>query len=204
VAFKTFTSGSVLTASDVNTYLAKQAVIVCTSATRPASPPQGMTIYETDTNKLLAYTTATTGWVPPWNLPWGVQYATTVASSTSLSTNSETDIAGLTAITWTAVANRRYRTTVTVPVYQQTTATSVTTALKITDTSNVVKGQANWGSLPIGDFNFTAVAYETGLASGSVTRKARMITTAGTGNVAGASVPLIAIVEDLGPTTNPA
>lgn len=71
MAFKTFVAGAVLTASDVNTYLAKQAVIVCTSTTRPTSPPEGMTIYETDTDKLLSYTTATTGWVPPWNMPWG-------------------------------------------------------------------------------------------------------------------------------------
>jgi hypothetical protein len=204
VAFKTFTAGAVLTASDVNTYLAKQAVVVCTSTTRPSSPPEGMTIYETDTDKMLTYTTATTGWVPPWNLPWGVQYAAAVSSSTSLATNTETDVTGLTAITWTAVANRRYRTTVTIPIYQQLTTTSTTTALKITDTSNVVKGQANWSGLPVGDFNFAVVAYETGLVAGSVTRKARMITTAGTGSVAGASVSLIAIVEDLGPSGAPA
>jgi hypothetical protein len=56
MAFKTFTAGSVLTASGVNTYLAKQAVIVCTSGTRPSSPVQGMVIFETDTNKVLAWT----------------------------------------------------------------------------------------------------------------------------------------------------
>jgi hypothetical protein len=201
---KTFTAGSVLTASDVNSYLMNQTVIAAQSTDRPTSPQAGMTIWETDTRKLLVYTTATTGWVPPWNMPWGVQYATTVSSSTSMATNVETDITGLTAITWTAVANRRYRTTITVPIYQQLTASSTTTALKITDTSNVVKGQANWSGLPVGDFNFAAVAYETGLAAGSITRKARMLTTGGTGSVAGASVPLIAIVEDLGPFAAPA
>lgn len=45
---KTFTP-SVLTAADMNTYLMQQAVITCTSGTRPASPVNGMTIYETDT-----------------------------------------------------------------------------------------------------------------------------------------------------------
>jgi hypothetical protein len=137
-------------------------------------------------------------------MPWGVQYATTVSTNTALATNTETDISGLTAITWTAVANRRYRITVVVGVYQQLGTSSTTTALKITDTSNVVKGQANWSALPVGDFNFTAVAYETGLASGSVTRKARMITTGGTGSVAGASLALIALVEDIGPYAAPA
>ncbi|AXH89396.1 hypothetical protein AB0N38_26170 [Micromonospora aurantiaca] len=50
MAFKSFSAGDVLTASDVNTYLMKQVVIVCTSASRPPSPVEGMTIYETDTD----------------------------------------------------------------------------------------------------------------------------------------------------------
>ena len=56
MAFKTFTAGSVLTAADVNDYLMKQTVIVCTSGTRPGSPNEGMTIFETDTNRLQIYT----------------------------------------------------------------------------------------------------------------------------------------------------
>jgi hypothetical protein len=47
---KTFTSGAVLTAADVNNYLMKQAVVTCTSGTRPASPTTGQPIFETDTN----------------------------------------------------------------------------------------------------------------------------------------------------------
>lgn len=50
MAFKTFTVGEVLEAAEVNDYLMKQSVIVCTSGTRPSSPVEGMTIYETDTN----------------------------------------------------------------------------------------------------------------------------------------------------------
>ena len=49
--FKTFTS-AVLTAADVNDYLMEQAVIQCTSGTRPSSPHEGMCIYETDLNML--------------------------------------------------------------------------------------------------------------------------------------------------------
>jgi hypothetical protein len=54
MAFKTFAPG-VLTSSDVNTFLMRQAVIVCTSTTRPASPNEGMTIYETDNDRVLTY-----------------------------------------------------------------------------------------------------------------------------------------------------
>lgn len=46
--FKTFTP-AVLTSADMNTYLMQQSVIICTSGTRPGSPVNGMTIYETDT-----------------------------------------------------------------------------------------------------------------------------------------------------------
>lgn len=55
MAFNTFTAGTILTASDVMTYLMKQSVIVCTSSTRPSAPVEGMVIFETDTNKLSAY-----------------------------------------------------------------------------------------------------------------------------------------------------
>jgi hypothetical protein len=53
--FKTFTPG-VLAASDVNTFLMQQAVITCTSTTRPASPVTGMTIFETDTEAYAYWT----------------------------------------------------------------------------------------------------------------------------------------------------
>jgi hypothetical protein len=53
--YKTFTAGEILTASDVMTYLMNQVVVVCTSGTRPSSPTEGRVIFETDTNKLMAY-----------------------------------------------------------------------------------------------------------------------------------------------------
>jgi hypothetical protein len=58
MAFKTFAPG-VLTSSDVNTFLMRQSIIVCTSSTRPASPNEGMTIYETDTKLYQVYSGTT-------------------------------------------------------------------------------------------------------------------------------------------------
>lgn len=52
--FKTFTP-SVLTSADMNDYLMKQAVITCTSGTKPSAPVNGMTIYETDTGNYVTY-----------------------------------------------------------------------------------------------------------------------------------------------------
>jgi hypothetical protein len=52
--FKTFTS-AVLTSSDVNSFLMRQSVVQCTSATRPATVHDGMLIYETDTERFMFY-----------------------------------------------------------------------------------------------------------------------------------------------------
>ncbi len=108
--FMTFTDGSVLTAAQVNDYLMKQAVIICTSGTRPSSPIEGMRIYETDTDKVLVYTTATTGWAPPWNMPWGILgYAEVTANQTGIGATI-TDLTSL-SLTITYVANRRVKVT---------------------------------------------------------------------------------------------
>ena len=61
MAFKTFTS-TTLTASEVNDYLMSQAIIRCTSGTRPSSPSEGWHIYETDTRRFLGYRGGQ--WVP--------------------------------------------------------------------------------------------------------------------------------------------
>lgn len=54
--FKTFASGDVLTASEVNSYLMKQAVIVCdASADYPASPTEGMVVYDKALDAYLGY-----------------------------------------------------------------------------------------------------------------------------------------------------
>lgn len=66
MAFQTFIPG-VLTASEMNTFLMQQVVITCTSTTRPASPVEGMTIYETDTNITLQHSgTAFLVFHQPW------------------------------------------------------------------------------------------------------------------------------------------
>lgn len=73
---KTWVTNEVLTSTDVNTYLGKQVVTSCTSATRPASPADGQPIYETDTDRVMVYdgaawqvvshTGAWMSWSPTW------------------------------------------------------------------------------------------------------------------------------------------
>ena len=91
--FKTFTAGSVLTASDVNNYLMEQSVMVFSSSAARSSaissPEVGMTTYLTDTGSLEVYYGATTGWRKPWAMPWGVlgsQVSTTAFATSSTHT----------------------------------------------------------------------------------------------------------------------
>lgn len=85
MAFKTFTAGSVLTAADVNDYLMEQAVITCTSGTRPSAPNEGMTIYETDTDYIRTYD-GTTWQVMTGNTPAARAQRTTTQSISTGST----------------------------------------------------------------------------------------------------------------------
>jgi hypothetical protein len=55
MGYKTWANEEVLASADVNNLLMKQTVIVCTSGTRPGSPPEGMLIYETDTDTYRGY-----------------------------------------------------------------------------------------------------------------------------------------------------
>jgi hypothetical protein len=79
MGFKTFTAGSTLPASDINTYLMQQAVIVATSATRPGSPVQGMVVFETDTNLLQIYNGS--AWIPYGGIGAWQTYAPTWTTS---------------------------------------------------------------------------------------------------------------------------
>jgi len=109
MSIKVFADGSPLLASEINTNLMNQSVIVTTSArTSMPAAVEGMTVYETDTDKLLTYISTTVGWQLPWNMPWGcVGVGVATADQTGLTF---TDITNM-SVTWTSVAHRRYRMT---------------------------------------------------------------------------------------------
>lgn len=79
--FKVFTNGSILTDTDLNDYLMEQAVIQCTSGTRPSSPNTGMTIYETNTNRYACYNG--TAWVYMGQSITGTYTPTLTAATTN-------------------------------------------------------------------------------------------------------------------------
>jgi hypothetical protein len=202
---KTFTAGAVLTASDVNTYLMNQAVKYSTAGSRPASPAEGQVIYDRDTDSLLVYTTATTGWRAPWNMPWGYITHATASGSDQTGITTETDMTGVT-VTFTAVTNRRYRITAWGLVY--TTGTAGTIATKITNAANAVVapgGSSSCDTRTISDqvsFMVTSIATFT---AGSTTVKARVAQAgATTAVVFNSSAPAVIMVEDIGPSGAPA
>ena len=82
MAYKQFNAGDVLTASDVNTYLMNQTVIVCTSGSRPPSPNDGMVIYETDTGVARMWKTSTGFWEPIWQAT-ATSYTPTLTAATT-------------------------------------------------------------------------------------------------------------------------
>lgn len=81
--FKTFAIGDVLTASDVNGFLMSQVIIQCTSGSRPSSPVDGMTIYETDTDRMLTWKNS--AWVDTASLG-AVSTTTGLANATGFTT----------------------------------------------------------------------------------------------------------------------
>ncbi|MET0786932.1 MAG: hypothetical protein ABWY25_09515 [Paenisporosarcina sp.] len=176
-------------------------VVVCTSSTRPTGV-QGLCIYETDTNKFLIYTTATTGWQLPWNQPWGqTAYATVTTNQGSIS-STLLDVTNLTAQWVGAPANRLVKTTIHIPIVTMTAAGTFT--CNMSDVSNVVKQQVNLILAASAGGEFVLIRQET-TPGGNFARKARVQCTAGTGNLNMTTLsPAFIMMEDIGPASAPA
>lgn len=185
-----FTAGTALPAASMNT-IAKQVVITCLSSGRPSSPPAGMTIYETDTNRVLCWNGS--AWTPPSNLPWGtLGYAAQTASQSGFAT--ESDIAGV-SVTFTAEASRRYRTTLRIPVAECMSVSLL--AAFINDGGGRI-GQGNESVGAGGATNHTVTTVTSGV-SGSQTHKGRFWSSGGSATLtASAGVPIWIMVEDIG------
>lgn len=84
---KTWSTGDVLTAPDLNGYLMQQAIVTCTSGTRPSSPTTGQPIYETDTKVIRVWDGST------WYCPASPDYTAYTPTFYS-NTLSATAIAG--------------------------------------------------------------------------------------------------------------
>jgi len=113
--YKVFTSGAVLTASDLNNYCQEQTVMYFANTTARdtaiTAPEDGMVAYvgSNDANEGL-YTYNGSGWRkgPGWNAPWG--HVTEVVLNTS-ATYAFNTLGFPSTLSWTGtpVANRLYR-----------------------------------------------------------------------------------------------
>ena len=180
-------------------------VEIVTSGTRPASPFDGMQIYETDTNKVLVYNGSSwveisdldnTGGLSD-NAPLGIVARYTTTSTFSTTSTTPVDVTGAT-VTWTAASNKIYLVSYT--TYLQKNSGNSYASVTITDTSNNVISGRDY-SYPSGTSYLSGDVWvtETGL-SGSVTRKIRTASANGTllAHFASANYPTQLIVIDLG------
>jgi hypothetical protein len=214
--FKTFVSGDVLTAAQVNSFLMKQAVIVCDSSSDyPTSPNEGMAVWDKAADALKIYTTATTGWQAPWNLPWGVVKTTAggtsgygysrQTSTQSVSSSSNVDLTNAT-VTFTAYANRLYKISA---MADMTHSAGSTVGSLIINLDGSVIGvdtiAVNTATAGGANDRFAQITQITTLTAGSRTIKAQASTPSGTLTIGGSSVvPTIFMVEDIGPVGAPA
>jgi hypothetical protein len=142
---------------------------VCTSSTRPASPFEGQMIYETDTDRVLVWNGS--AWYPNWNTAWGFVAQATLA--TSLNYNNGTyDVLSL---TFSTVANRRYRYTASGLIVNSGTGIYQSA---LTDASNnALREHYGYFAVSSNNYQISFIDYiETASSTGSVTRKIRNIT----------------------------
>ena len=127
-----------------------------------------------------------------------VASASRTTSQTAIGT-SATDLTGL-SVTFTATSTRYYRVSVFIPTVIQNTGAGAIN-LSITDGAGTV---INSATTSVGTASYRvsmfAMTFESGL-SGSITRKARLLTSANTCDTSvGATTPALIVVEDLGAT----
>jgi hypothetical protein len=129
-------------------------------------------------------------------LPRGVMGNALGAGSSQTGITGLVDITGL-SITYTAIASRLYKTTVVIPVNQVTSA-AMNIFIPVTDAAGTAVRAA---TISLGASEYAVVSFtfvETGL-SGTITRKVRASTSAGTLTVYGdAAQRGQFIIEDIG------
>jgi hypothetical protein len=204
--FKTFAASEVLTAANLNNYCQNQSVMYfLTTTARDAaitSPVDGMTAYigSNDSSEGL-YTYNGTSWRrgPGWNAPWGRIASSSKTTTTSLSTT----VTDVTSVTFTAVANRYYKTHFFAPYLSMGAAGACDVYL--TDAASTQITVANFSPRGLGLFEPVNLMYLETPSAGSHTRKIKSVLSTSTGTIQGsATAPAVLIVEDIGPAGAPA
>lgn len=213
---KVFTAGEVLTASDMNTYLASRVVAKQTtapSASTPFATPEAgsMAYYDSgDANEgLYIYTGTTWNKGPGWNAPWGILTSTHVATNVQINAShtAETVVCLSTAVT--LVANRTIK--ITAAHAYTCAATGVVVTHKIRRGATTVGATSMVGLTEVGYTLGTSiflanvqggsniVAIDKTYTAGSI--QYSLTSSSSAANVD--STPTTIIVEDIGPSGAP-
>lgn len=176
--------------------------IICTSATRPsgAALHDGLRIFETDTKESLVYYSAAAVWRKPWMEPWGIIGYSQITANTS-SVSAVTDIG--VSVAWTAVANRRHKTTLNIGIFGTVAADQLLAT--IADGSNTQLARQVFTVVANNTGGHVSLEYISTPSAGSVTHKGRHQRLSGTGTstmTAGATYPGFILVEDIGPSSS--
>lgn len=202
--YRAWVDGEVLTAANLIDYVQKNVVIPCDSSSDypdSSTRREGMTVYDKNADKLLTYTTSTTGWVAPWNLPWGFVSLTQVTASTA-ATN-----ANITTYSLAATANRRYRITAATGSVSSDVANDIAGLAITIGGTQYARVNIDCRTSATGANGSSTFAIYAPTASATVTVAAYGARVQGTGTInwgASATTPIQLLVEDIGPNGAPA
>jgi len=207
--YTTSVAGTTITASWANANVRDQVVTPFSSTSALASaitaPVVGMATYisSNDANEGLLTRSSAGQWRLPWNMPWGRVGSGSFGTATSSGVSSSFVDVGPT-VSFTAVANRRYKVSVAIArIAAPATACVVTTLL--VNGSGAAQQYLSFNSVAANAlFSVSSVGEFTGIAAGAYTFKVQ-----GTTDIASAAVYQSGtygssmIVEDVGPAGAP-
>jgi hypothetical protein len=206
--YKAFTAGAVLTASDVNNYLMEQGVMYFATTTARdtalTEPEDGMVAYigSNDADEGL-YTYNGTNWRkgPGWNAPWGLMVRAQ-GTGPGTSTSGTTETAVFTSSSFTALANRFYRVSISTTI-TATAGDSYTMRIR----ENSTTGTVWWGGNIVFGTGQTKlnvhVMGSRAIAAGSYTILLTLARTAGVSAQISTLENVNMTVEDIGPSGAP-
>ena len=171
---------------------------VCTSTTRPTAPYEGQHIYETDTDIMLVWSGS--AWVEIASMltkaPRGIINRVTAITTQNFTTTSSVDFTSL-SITFTAVANRYYKISFSLPSVTGSASNRFVTQIRDGSNNELL---AIYNEVTSLGFSIAAYTVKT-FSAGSTTIKLSGYRDAGSNTIGsfGASTsPMELIVEDIG------
>jgi hypothetical protein len=206
--YKVFTSGAVLTASDLNNFCQEQTVMYFANTTARdtaiTAPEDGMTVYigSNDANEGL-YTYNGSAWRkgPGWNAPWGMQLFAVDTVSTRDFTGTAITIPNITGSV-SVVANRYYRCTFHCRFLN--TSASAGNFFNIRAGGAIVASGIQPNFSTTGDQSLALVGMFKSTSTGALTFDVTANCSPGTLKIYGGNTPTFLSVEDCGPYGAPA